>query len=96
MQLTYNPENENRLAFAKTVYPDYNGTEISQIIKLGYQDYLNSRNKVDNVVTTVEQRTHLKSKIYDEIKVVYPNGGKEKYEKLEKELEALINKNSEE
>ena len=94
--LIYNPENENRLAFAKTVYPDYKGAEVSQIIKLGYEDYLNSKDEIDNVVVTVEQRTYIKKKVIDNIKVTYPNGGQEKYENLENELQALIDKNSKE
>lgn len=93
--LTYNPENENRLAFAKTVYPDYDGAEVSQIIKLGYEDYLNSKNEIDNVVVTVEQRTYVKKKNLDNINITYPDGGQEvKYMKLENELQKLIDKNS--
>ena len=95
VSLIYNPENDNRLAFTKTVYPDYNGTEVSQIIKLGYEDYLNSKNEIDNVVTTVEQRTYVTSKNLDNVNVTYPNGEQEtKYIKLENELQALIEKNS--
>ena len=93
--LTYNPENDNRLAFAKTVYPDYNGAEVSQIIKLGYEDYLNSENEIDNVVTTVEQRTYVNNKNLGNITITYPDGEQEtKYMKLEGELQTLIDKNS--
>lgn len=95
VSLYYNPDNDNRLAFAKTVYPDYNGVEVSQIIKLGYEDYLNSKNEIDNVVVTVEQRTFVKKKILDNVNVSYPNGSQEaKYIKLEAELQQLIDKNS--
>ena len=91
----YNPDNDNRLAFAKTVYPDYSGAEVSQIIKLGYEDYLNSKNNIDNVVVTVEQRTYVKKKNLDNINITYPDGGQEvKYMKLENELQQLIDKNS--
>ena len=95
VHLTYNPENENRLAFTKTIYPDYDGVEVSQIVKLGYQDYLNSYNEIDNVVTTVEQRTFVTKKNLDNIGVSYPDGTQEaKYMILENELQALIEKNS--
>ena len=96
VSLIYNPDNDNRLAFAKTVYPDYGGAEVSQIIKLGYEDYLNSKNNIDNVVVTVEQRTYVKKKNLDNINITYPDGGQEvKYMKLENELQQLIDKNSE-
>ena len=95
VSLIYNPDNDNRLAFAKTVYPDYGGAEVSQIIKLGYEDYLNSKNNIDNVVVTVEQRTYVKKKNLDNISITYPDGGQEvKYMKLENELQQLIDKNS--
>ena len=95
VSLIYNPDNDNRLAFAKTVYPDYDGAEVSQIIKLGYEDYLNSKNNIDNVVVTVEQRTYIKKKNLDNISITYPDGGQEvKYMKLENELQQLIDKNS--
>lgn len=97
MSLIYNPENDNRLAFVKTVYPDYDGAEVSQIIKLGYEDYLNSKNETDNVVTTVEQRTYVKKKNLDNINIIYPDGGQEaKYMKLENEMQILIDNNSKE
>lgn len=67
--------------------------EISQIIKLGYEDYLNSENEIDNVVVTVEQRTYATNK-NSNVNITYPDGGqKTKYMKLENELEALIKKN---
>lgn len=76
----YNPDNDNRLAFVKTVYPDSN---LIQLVKLGYQDYLNSKNQIENVVTTVEQRT------------ASTNGEEdEDYSRLKTELHALINNNS--
>ena len=79
------------------MYPDYNGTELSQIIKLGYEDYLNSKNEIDNVVTTVEQRTYATNKKLNNINITYPNGEQEiKYMKLEEELQALTEKNSKE
>lgn len=68
---------------------------MSQIIKLGYADYLNSKEEIDNVVTTVEQRTFIKSN-FDGVKVSYPDGSQEKYTRLEEELQALIESNSKE
>ena len=97
--LIYNPENDNRLAFAKTVYPNYGGAEVSQIIKLGYDNYLDSNNTTNNVVTNVEQRTYVKKKVQGNVDVSYPNGetiANEKYSKLESEMEILIEKNSKE
>ena len=97
VSLVYNPENDNKLAFVKTVYPDYNGLEMSQIIKLGYEDYLNSKGEINNVVTTVEQRTFVKNQNLDNVNISYPDGGQEaKYMKLEVEMEELINNNSKE
>lgn len=51
-----------------------------QLIKLGYQDYLNSKNQIENVVTTVEQRTATTNGEEDE-----------DYSRLSNELHALIN-----
>lgn len=97
--LTYNPENENRLAFTKTIYPNYNGedVEVSQIVKLGYDNYTNSQGETSNVVTTVEQRTNAKKNGSDNLNISHPNGEAEiKYKRLENELETLIAQNSKE
>lgn len=87
------------MAFSKTVYPNYNGAEVSQIVKLGYDNYLDSNNDTNNVVTNIEQRTYVKKKVQGNVDVSYPNGetiANEKYSKLESELEKLIEKNSKE
>ena len=90
VDLTYNPDNDDRLAFVETNYPDYNGVLVSQIIKLGYQDYLNSKDRVDNVVTTVEQRTFVREKNQKNVKVLYDQEQMdEKYYRLQAELDAL-------
>ena len=97
-KLTYNEENENRLAYVTTDYPNYNGFHISQINKLNYGDYLNSDGEIDNVVLSVEQRTDVLEKLLDNTKVtrtctqcpIYDNLAEE-IEILEKENEANAN-----
>ena len=90
VDLTYNPLNDDRLAYVETNYPDYNGVVVSQIIKLGYQDYLNSKDEIDNVVTTVEQRTFVREKNQKNVKVLYDQEQMdEKYYRLQTELDDL-------
>ena len=90
VDLTYNPANDNRLAFTETIYPDYGGVEISQITKLSYSDYLNSKNNIENVVTGVEQRTWVKKKNNKNINIIVEDDeANEKYTKLLNELEEL-------
>ena len=86
VHLTYNPDNGNRLAFVKTVNEPREGLEISQIIKLGYQDYLNSNGQVDNVVVTVEQRTYGRAIDGSKVKFKGQQGWEENYQNLENEL----------
>lgn len=90
VELIYNPANDNRLAFTRTVYPDYEGVEVSQINKLVYSDYLNSKSITENLVTGVEQRTWVKKKNNNNIQVITDdNEADKKYTKLENELEQL-------
>lgn len=84
--LTYNPENDNRLGFVKTVW-NQEGLEISQIIKLGYQDYVNSNKETDNVVVTIEQRTWANSPDGVDIEFIGQPDGEIKYGNLQKELD---------
>ena len=87
VHLTYNPENDNRLAFVKTEWPENeDGLQVSQIIKLGYQDYLNSNGEIDNVVVTVEQATWAKTAENSTIDFVGQPGGEAKYQNLENQL----------
>ena len=60
--------------------------EISQIIKLGYQDYLNSNGQIDNVVVTVEQRTS--GQAIDDSAIAFEGqpGWEIDYQNLESEL----------
>ena len=94
VHLTYNPDNDNRLAFVKTVWPEYEGLEISQIIKLGYQDYLNSNDEVDNVVVTVEQRTWAKNADGSTTEFIGQPGGEAKYQNLQHQLTTQESENA--
>ena len=93
VSLYYNPDNDDRLAYTKTVYPDYEGAEISQIIKLIYEDYVDSKDKINNVVSSVEQRTYVKNKKPENLTISHPDGDlkhEEEYLKLEEEIKNLI------
>lgn len=94
VNLTYNPENDNRLAFVKTVWEENEGLEVSQIIKLGYQDYLNSNGEVDNVVVTVEQRTYAQAIEGSAAEFEGPPGWEANYQNLEHELNAQESNNA--
>ena len=97
--LVYNPDNENRLAFTKAVYPNYNeeDVEISQIVKLSYSDYVDSKGNTSNVVTSIEQRTNAKKGGSNNLTIVHPNGESEiNYKRLEQEMEELTTNNSKE
>lgn len=95
VNLTYNPDNDNRLAFVKTIWPDEErGLEISQIIKLGYQDYTNSNGETDSVVVSVEQRTWAKNFEGFSTEFIGQPGGEAKYENLQIELDSQVSNNT--
>jgi hypothetical protein len=68
--------------------------EVSQIIKLGYQDYLNANNQVDNVVVTVEQRTFAKAIGTSTTEFTGPPGWEAKYKNLETQLNTQESNNA--
>lgn len=90
--LVYNPDNQNRLAFVKTV-STVDETELSQIIKLYYEDYLNSKGKIDNVFTGLEQRSLITDNNLG-TDIIYAENQEENYMKLENEMQTLINVSS--
>lgn len=94
VNLIFNPDNDDRLAYVHTVYPEYDGLEISQVIKLGYEDYLNSKDKIENVVKTIEQRTWAKT--LPDSTTVFTNpveGAAEKYTKVTEGMNEQKNDN---
>ena len=68
--------------------------EVSQIIKLGYQDYRNANNQVDNVVVTVEQRTYGKALDGSATEFTGPPGWEANYQKLEAQLDTQESNNA--
>jgi len=71
VDLTYDFENnDGRLAFVKTNWPNYNGLEISQIHKLYYGDYLNSQGETENVLQKVQQSTDVQDSVLEDVKIV--------------------------
>lgn len=68
--------------------------EISQIIKLGYQDYLNSNGQVDNVVVTVEQRTYGRAIDGSATEFTGQPGWEANYQNLESELNTQESNNA--
>jgi hypothetical protein len=87
--LTYNPANENRLAFVKTDWANYHGFEINQINKLNYGDYLNSQGQTDNVVVSVEQRTEVGKKHLAQAVVTREYAESPEYKDLNEELQNI-------
>lgn len=69
--LTYDFENnDGRLGFVKTNYPNYNGAEVNQIHKLYYGDYLNSLGEIENVLQKVRQSTDIGDKVLENVKII--------------------------
>lgn len=93
VHLTYNPDNDNRLAFVKTTWEENEGLEVSQIIKLGYQDYINANNEVNNVVVSIEQRTYAKALDGSKTKFTGPEEWEINYQNLESQLETQESNN---
>lgn len=91
VDLTYDFENnDGRLAFVKTHWPNYDGAEINQIHKLYYGDYLNSLGETENVLQKVRQSTDINKLTSDEnIKIIRTCNQCPVYDKLEDELEII-------
>ena len=92
--LTFDKENDNRLSFIKTDYPNYEGFHISQLNKLNYGDYLNSKGETETVVTTVNQQTEVIEKLMNNTTVLREDVGNPEYDKMIKELEDLEDQNN--
>lgn len=70
VNLTYDwDNNDGRLAFVKTHWPNYNGVEVNQIHKLYYGDYLNSHGDIESVLLKVRQATDFGDKVLENIKL---------------------------
>lgn len=94
VNLTYDFEgNEGRLAFVKTNWPNYNGTEVNQIHKLYYGDYLNSLGETENVLQKVRQSTDIGDEILEEVKVVRTCKQCPVYDTLDEQLMEMSAKN---
>ena len=91
VNLTFDWENnEGRLAFVKTHWPNYNGVEIDQIHKLYYEDYLNSQGKIDNVLMKVRQSTNFGKEILENVEQVRTCKQCPVFDKLDKEIEDML------
>lgn len=85
--LTYDwVNNDGRLAFIKTHWPNYYGVEINQIHKLYYGDYLNSKNEIENLLMKIRQSTDISDILVDNVKVTRTCTQCPVYDTLEDEL----------
>ena len=82
--------NEGRLAFVKTHWPNYNGVEIDQIHKLYYGDYLNSEGEIDNVLMKVRQSTNFGKEILENVEQVRTCKQCPVFDTLDKEIEDML------
>ena len=91
VNLTFEWENnEGRLAFVKTHWPNYNGVEIDQIHKLYYEDYLNSQGKIDNVLMKVRQSTNFGKEVLENVEQIRTCKQCPVFDKLDKEIEDML------
>ena len=91
VNLTFDWENnEGRLAFVKTHWPNYNGVEIDQIHKLYYEDYLNSQGKIDNVLMKVRQSTNFGKEVLENVEQIRTCKQCPVFDKLDKEIEDML------
>lgn len=90
VQLTYDfANNEGRLAFVKTNWPNYNGVEVNQIHKLYYGDYLTSTGETENVLQKVRQSTDIGETILENVKVTRTCKQCPVFDELDAELEEM-------
>ena len=91
VNLTYDWANNNgRLGYVKTNWPNYYGVEINQIHKLYYDDYLNSEGKIDNVLMKVRQSTEFGKENLENVEKVRTCKQCPIYDTLDKEIEDLL------
>jgi hypothetical protein len=94
VNLTYDFENnDGRLAFVKTNWPNYNGVQVNQIHKLYYGDYLNSLDETENVLQRVRQTTDIGDLVLEDAKVIRSCKQCPVYDELEDELEIMATQN---
>lgn len=90
VSLTYDFENnDGRLAFVKSNWPNYNGAEVNQIHKLYYGDYVNSLGETENVLQKVRQSTDIGEKVLEDVKVIRTCKQCPVYDELDAELEEM-------
>lgn len=90
VQLVYDFENnDGRLAFVQTNWPNYNGMEIDQIHKLYYGDYLSSTGETENVLQKVRQSTNIGDTVLENVKVVRTCNQCPVYDTLEDEMQEM-------
>lgn len=95
VKLTYdqvNGEEDLRLVFVKTDWPNYSGVEVSQIHKLYFGDYLNSEDQIITVLHKVRQSTDIGRKVLEDVKVIRNCKQCPVYEVLDDEITQLIQK----
>lgn len=90
VNLTYDFENnDGRLAFVKTNWPNYNGAEVNQIHKLYYGDYLTSTGETENVLQKVRQSTDIGELVLENVKTIRTCAQCPVYDTLEEELKTM-------
>lgn len=81
--------NDGRLSFVKTHWPNYAGAEINQIHKLYYGDYLNSRGETENVLQKVQQTTDIEEGLLENVRVTRACPSCSVYDMFQAELTAV-------
>ncbi len=96
--LTYNWEDEGRLAYIRTEYPNYKSIgAISQLHKLYYEDYLTSYGAVESVLGKVRQVSKLVKKHMENVKITSLNTESDRiYDSIYKEITEMNAKPKEE
>ena len=85
--MTYDLEDEDkRLGFVKTVYPNYNGAEVKQIHKLFYGDYLTSDGETIINLQKVRQSTDIGVKVLEDVKIIRSCAQCPVFDDLDKQL----------
>lgn len=90
--LTYDFQDEDRrLGFVKTHWPNYSGIEVCQMHKLYYGDYVTSEDETIKVLKKVQQSTELGDQILDNVQVVRTCPKCPVHDELEGEAQTMAN-----
>lgn len=88
---TVGSDEDKRLLFVHTDWPDYNGAEIKQIHKLFFGDYLTSEDETITTLHKVQQSTEIGRITNKDIKVVRTCKQCPVFSTLENEMDSVRN-----